>query len=292
MFTLSLILIAACATGLFADTTDPPVDTWLFGARSAALSGAVLVSGNGAHALFHNPAGIAGRMKPQAGAGMLKLALDRTVSWAGVVIPRGRWCAALSWGEAAVSDIPMRSEDGSLSGYESWRRDRIGVAYARMLNLLTFVGADAHYVGTHMPGNSGRGFGLDVGAVRLVLPPLLSLALGVHDLVSVIQYEKSDRREIAGPLVTGGIVLGLVEGKLRFEFDVSKRLGQQEWKSAAGLEIKVHDSLKLRAGFGSAGISAGLAISAGPVEVAYSGIPDPLGNSGQGVEAIWTKHDE
>jgi hypothetical protein len=290
MLPRALILVLIPLTLAASDDVNPSAEGYLFGVRSLAMSGAVVGSGLGNHALFHNPAGVVGRLKTEIVAGLLQLDLDRTTSWIGAAYSRNKWCLSLAWSSAGVADIPLRSDEGALLGYDSWRHHRIGIGYSRMLNFLTFVGVEAHYLRNEIPGQSGHGFGADLGVVRLILPPLLSVGCAVNDLGSFVRYGDSDRTEMIRPLVTAAVVIGLAEGKVRFEWDVSKRIGASEWRHALGLELKANENLALWAGYGEAGVSAGLGISAGSVAIGFAGIPDELSEDpGRGVELRWRR---
>jgi len=290
MFRISLVCIGFLWSSGLADEVDPKAEGYLFGAKSQAMSGAINVSAQGVDALFHNPAGTACRLKTQISAGFLKLSLDRSASWVGAVIPRGKWCASVSWACSGVADVPLRSNDGTLVGHDSWRSHRLGVGYARALDFLTYVGGDFHYLRTDAPDLSGNGFGADIGLVRFILPPLLSVGCAVNDVGTAIHYEGTGRTEIIRPKFTGGAVLGLVEGKIRIEWNIYKRLSRTKWRNVVGLEIKARKDLILRAGYGEGGLSVGLGISIVPMTLAYSTIQDGFSDDlGQGLEALWTK---
>ena len=290
MFPRALIFVLVCLNFAAADDVNPPFEGHLFGVRSLGMSGAVIGSGLGAHALLHNPAGVVGRLKAEIVAGVLRLSLDRTTSWIGAVYHRKKWCLSLAWSSAGVADVPLRSTEGTLLGHDSWRNHRIGIGYSKMLNLLTFVGAEVHYLRNEMPDQAGNGFGADVGVVRLILPPLLSVGCAVNDLGSFVQYGHTERTEMTRPKVTAAIVIGLAEGKIRFEWDVSKRLGSSEWRNGVGLELRATDNVVLWSGYGEGGVSAGLGVSTGPVSFGFSGIPDELSNDpGRGVEVRWRR---
>ncbi len=290
MFRISLVCIGFLLGSVFADEVDPKAEGYLFGTKSQAMSGAINVSAQGVDALFHNPAGTACRLKTQIIAGVLKLSLDRSISWVGVVIPRGKSCASVSWSCSGVADVPLRSDDGTLVGYDSWQTHRLGVGYARALDFLTFIGGDFHYLRTDAPDLSGNGFGVDLGLVRFILPPLLSVGCTVNDVGTAIHYDGAGRTEMIRPKFTGGAVLGLVEGKIRIEWNIYKRLSRTKWRNVVGLELKARKNLILRAGYGEGGLSAGLSIAIAPMALAYSTIQDAFSDDpGQGLEALWTK---
>jgi hypothetical protein len=159
-----------------------------------------------------------------------------------------------------------------------------------MLNFLTFVGGEVHYLRNEMPQQAGDGFGADVGIVRLILPPLLSVGCAVNDLASFIYYRDSERTEMIRPKVTAAVVVGLAEGKIRIEWDVSKRIGGSDWSHVVGLELKANKNVAFWAGYGAGGVSAGFGISTGSVAVGFSGIPDEMSNDpGRGVELRWRR---
>jgi hypothetical protein len=290
MFPRAIILVLVSVSLAAADDVNPTAEGHLFGIRSLGMSGAVVGSGLGAHALFHNPAGVVGRLKTEIAAGLLQLSLDRATSWIGAVYPSKKWCLSLAWSSAGVTDVPLRSEDGTLLGHDSWRNHRIGIGYSRMLDFLTFVGAEVHYLRNEIPEQAGNGLGVDFGVVRLILPPLLSVGCAVNDLTSFIHYDDSDRTEMIRPKVTGAVVIGLAEGKIRFEWDLSNRVGGHDWRHVIGLELRANENIVLWAGYGEGGVSAGFGVSTGPVAVGFSGVPDELSNDpGRGVEVRWRR---
>lgn len=290
MFPRALIFVLVSMSFAAADDVNPPAEGHLFGVRSLGMSGAVVGSGLGAHALFHNPAGVVGRLKTEVIAGVLRLSFDRTTSWVGGLYHGKKWCLSLAWSSVGVSDVPLRSTDGVLLGHDSWRSHRIGIGYSRMLSFLTFVGAEVHYVRNEMPDHPGNGFGADLGVVRLILPPLLSVGCAVNDVASFVRYGNSDRTEMIRPKVTAAVVLGFAEGRVRFEWDFSRRIGSSEWSHVVGLELRPNDTIVLWSGYGEDGVSAGLGVSVGSIAVGFSGIPDELSDDpGRGVEVRWRR---
>ena len=289
MFRIVLgVLILISGSG-FCELVTPSIRNELLGARSAGLSGSVIVTGSGTDAIFHNPAGTIMRQNMQACFGLMHMDFDRSVSWAGVLIPWKSSSFSLSWGSHAVSDIHLRSEDGSLIGSDDWRQHRVGLGFARKMNFLTSYGIDVHYYGESVPDNDMNGFGVDLGVVRQVLPPLLSLGISVHDAFGMLHYDGSDIWRRIRPLAIGGIAIGLVEGKIKIEYNLTKRIGVDTWSNHIGLDIRASKGMWLRSGYQGDGISVGFSISWEQAGFSYAGVPDPLGKHVSCVEGIWTR---
>ena len=289
MFYIILSLLVLVSTSGFCESVTPTIHTDLLGARSAGLSGAGIVSGSGVDALFHNPGGVIKDKGMQAFIGLIRMDYDRSVSWAGLLIPWKSSSVSISWGAHAISDIPLRSHVGTLTGTESWRQDRIGITFARKMNFLTSYGIDVHYFGESIPDNDMKGFGIDFGIVRNVLPPLLSLGVSVQDGFGMLHYEGPNTWRRIRPLLAGGVAIGLVEGKIKLEYNFRKRIGVDSWSNHIGLDIRASKGLWLRSGYRGDGISVGFSLSWEQAEFSYAGVPDPLGNHGRCVEGIWTR---
>jgi hypothetical protein len=283
-------LILLLAGAAWADQVDPPLENHLFGTQAQGCRGAVVVGAQGIEALFTNPAGILVGTRIQTCAGLLSLAHQRRIAWAGVVRACGPWGLSASWGSTSVGDIPVRDIDGNLTGWTSWRRHRLGVGVARALDFLTYVGGEAHYVRVDAAGAGAHGGGLDFGVVRMILPPLLAVGASLNDVASVLAYTgRAAREETVRPRFTAGVKIGLAEGKIQMEWDLYRRTQWKRWRALVGFQAKMGRGLVARVGYGGGGISAGVGLSSGHVGFGFAMIPDELGNSGRGVEAIWTR---
>jgi len=282
-------LIFALVGVAWADPVDPPFENHLFGTAPQGSAGAVVVGARGTDALFTNPAGRRGGA-PQACAGLLTLSCQRGVAWAGVVVPKGAWAFSTAWGSTFVRDLPLRDEAGILRGTTSWRRHRIGVGIARSVDFLNHVGVDLHYVRVDAAGLEANGFGMDIGVIRQILPPLLAVGGAVNDALSALAYTgEATRRETLRPRFTGGIRIGLAEGKVQMEWDLYRRVDWRTWRALVGFQAAIGHGLTARVGYGGGGLSAGIGLSAGKIGFGFAMIPDELGSSGRGVEAIWTR---
>lgn len=284
-------LIALLVGIAWAGGVDPPFEGHFLGARSLATAGAVVVGAQGTEALFMNPAGRLGAH--QACAGAVDLSCGRSVLWAGGVVPKGGWSMSLGWASASVDDIALRNEQGIRTGSACWRTHRIAIGLARRVDFLTRCGLDVHYLRVDAAGSAANGLGLDVGVVRLILPPLLAVGGAVHDGLSRVAYGgDSARRETIRPRVTAGVKVGLAQGAVQFEWDMYRRAGWSRWKAAVGLQAALGRGLAARLGYGESGVSAGVSLSSGQVGIGLAMMPDGLGTSGRGVEATWTRDVE
>lgn len=284
-FALIVLLVGVA----WADRVDPPYENHLVGTGPQGTAGAVIVGARGTEALFANPAGRRGEAV-QACAGLLSLPCQRRVGWAGVVVPKASWAFSAAWGSAFVSDLSLRGEEGSLTGTTSWRRHRVGIGVARSLDYLNHVGVDLHYLRVDAAGAEANGFGMDIGVVRLILPPLLAVGGAVNDALSTLAYSGGAvRRETIRPRLTGGIRIGLAEGKVQMEWDLYRRVDWKRWRALVGLQAAIGHGLTARIGYGGGGMAAGVGLSSGHIGFGFAMIPDELGGSGRGVEAIWTR---
>ncbi len=282
-------LILAMASLAWAGSVDPPAENHLFGARAQGTGGAALVGARGFDAAFVNPAGVLGAGS-QVGGGVLSLDYGRRLGWAGAVVERGPWAYVLTWALASAGDLPLVDEEGLPQGTTSWQRHRVGLGLARSLDFLTRVGGGVWFLHTSSDETSSEGVGVDVGLTRGILPPLLAVGATVHDALSVVRFRGGAHgRERVAPRLSAGLKIGLAEGRIECEWNLYRRAGWRRWRALTGCHVVVTDGLCARIGFGGGGLSAGFGVSHKKMGLGFAMIPDELGSSGHGVEAIWTR---
>ena len=259
------------------------------GARALALGGAFSALADDASASLWNPAGLGRVDHGQLQFSQAQYALEFNETFAAAVFPDWRWGAvALTMRHFGTGGIESRDGRNSLIADDlTSSESEIGFAYGRALGAAWSVGAATKVRRQELAGRSGTGVGADLG---LHFRP--GVALGVESgwtrgvqlglaLRNVIEPAlRLDQESVADPSSARlGVAVEPPLGDrvdLTVTFDVEKARGVGP-RAHAGLELRPHALLALRAGLDHGTLTAGTGFRFRDAEIAYAFEDQPLG---------------
>jgi len=272
---VALALIVVCSALALADGVNAfrAFQSGL-GARALAMGGAFVGVGDNATAVGWNPAGL-GLLNDTRLAGMstnlFGLPTDLTHQYVGVVTTVANIGIGLAWERFAVG-----------GAYDVTEQAFIGTLGTNVLDI-GLVGANVKYYMAENTGNSGSGFGFDLGLL-VNIGDMFTVGVSATDLGGTrIAYE-GDTDTITG-LYRAGVALSLVEDMLVLAADMDF-IGTDMGDGHVGLEFQVIDELALRAGvvlidnFGDSyfTVGAGINVAGLYIDAAYI-LQESLGNT-------------
>src|SRR6185369_9253786 len=261
------------------------------GMRALALGGAFAAIADDASAPLWNPGGLGLVERGELQFGQTQYELDFRETFAAAVYPDWRWgAAALTVRHFGTSGIEGRDDrntlvDPDLSSGES----EIGFAYGRAVSPAWSLGAALKLRRQEVAGRSGSGFGADVGvrlapalALGLDSPWARGLAVGLA-LQNVVEPAiRLDQESVPDPssMRLGFAIeppfanaLGLLAS-----FDLEKARGVSP-RIHAGLELRPHPLLALRAGLDHGTLTAGSGLRFHDAELSYAFADESVGPS-------------
>lgn len=225
-----------------------------------ALGGAYAATASGALGVWSNPASVARMMVKEAAVTGLSSSSGRRLALAAVALggKRHGWFFGARW--AGVEAIERYTIQGEPDGTFSAGDMIFALGYARALSPLTFVGARAKLLTSHLDEERAWGAGIDIGLIHMPLPPLLKLGATIHDLGTFQQWTDRDV-ETTPAAVRASIAIGLVQGKVSLNTEFEQVLDGSPLRTLHGLEVKPGNGLVVRGGLGRRLASFGIGIS-------------------------------
>jgi hypothetical protein len=243
--------------------------------RAMALGGAYAATASGALGVWSNPAAVARMMVKEAAITGMSLSSGRRLALAAVALggKRHGWFFGARW--AGVADIDRYTVQGERDGAFSAGDMTFAVGYARALSPLTFVGARAKLLTSHLDDERAWGTGIDVGLIHMPLPPLLKLGATIHDLGTFQRWTDRDV-ETTPAAVRAGIAIGLVQGKVSLNTEFEQVLNGSSLRTLLGLELKPGNGLVMRVGLSRKLASFGIGLSVGRTTLDLALVEDAL----------------
>ena len=252
------------------------------GNRALALGGAFSAIADDASASLWNPGGLGWVERAEVQFAQSSLDLDFRETYAGVVFPDWRWGAAAitlrHFGTSGIEGRDARNTlvDSDLSNGES----EVALAYGRGLGPAWSLGASLKFRRQELAGRAGSAVGADLG-VRLMPGVALGLespwARAVHlgvSLQNVVEPAiRLDQESVPDPssMRVGLAVAPPFGGSfgLLASIDVEKAR-EVSPRVHAGVELRPHPLLALRAGLDRGALTAGTGVRFRDTELAYA----------------------
>jgi len=259
------------------------------GARALALGGAFSALADDASASLWNPAGLGRVEQGELQFAQAQYALDFQETFAAAVFPDWRWGAlALTVRHFGTAGIENRDARNTLIADDLTGSDsEVGLAYGRAFGPAWSVGAATKLRRQELAGRSGTGVGADLGlhfrpgmvlGVESGWSRGIQLGLALRNLIEPAM--RLDQESVADP---SSARFGLAfEPPLRGPFDMTVSLDVEKARGIgprthAGVELRPHALLALRAGFDHGTLTAGTGFQIRDAEIAYAFEDQPLG---------------
>lgn len=253
------------------------------GARAGAMGGAFVAVADDVNGILYNPAGTAFAEKSQFTVMRHGYDLmDIETNHIGFLYKTGRKSSLGMSLTLATNDNNFFTSYGNIGGSArpvntgtfSEKQTGMLLSYAQQMGERSAVGLTARYLSHKFPGSSDSGFGLDLGFLHNQSKNL-KLGVNLQNIVptSIGQDEIPFNLKIGGAYTTGG-------GDFTLAADLNTNAnGSDDSSFNVGVEYRVMNSLKLRAGAENDEFSLGFGLEYDNWQVDYAYLDKELGNT-------------